>query len=210
MKTILHKLARIGLREDLNPYEAKRIQVFNYSNLFGFIASLTRIIYISFFSVNRYTELTILVNMLPLVLCIVMGTCMYYQKYKTATYLSFLCFPPVILMMYVSTLDSSVSFFLILYFVFPFFFLNRPKNIIAAFMITVCCYLMVQFAGTFHLLFYSDSFYKYDAGLNYIDIGLSLTFIFSSLYAIKFMVWAYQQSISKKKNLIEYRPFLRK
>jgi signal transduction histidine kinase len=197
-KNVINNFVNTGLNVNLSSYEAKRALVFNYCNLMGLLASVSRLFYILFFSPDKYTFITIVANMLPLLACIIMHLCMVKFKYKAATYISFLTIPIILLIIYCTTLDYCIIFFQILYFIFPFFFLYRPRNIIPAFFLAASCFLLSVNAEKLNMLYYDSKFYPFDTGLAIMDSFFSMSFIFAALYHIKFQIWSYEKSIKRK------------
>lgn len=199
MKNIFHKLIHIGIRPGLNSYEAQRLTVFNYCVLFGLAASLTRLIYITWFSSTDYSTFTSLINVVPVLLCLLMLTMTYRGRYKTATATSFIFFPPVLLLMYTATLDKEVSMYLFLYFIFPFFFLHRPRSIMIAFAVAALSFIGIHQGSNLGLLFYAGNHYPQDVLLPYFDYFFAIIFVFIALYSIKAIVLSYEKSLRKKK-----------
>lgn len=209
MKNTFTKLIHIGIHSRLNSYEAQRLRVFNYCVFFGLVASLTRLIYISWFSTTDYTPFTILINVLPVLLCLVMLTFTYLGRYKTATAISFIFFPPVLFLMYTATLDTEVGMYLMLYFIFPFFFLHRSRSIMIAFSVAALSLLGINQGSNLNLLFYSSEHYPEDMLLSYFDYFFSIIFVFIALYAIKFIVWSYEKSLRKKREELKELNFFK-
>jgi two-component system, sensor histidine kinase and response regulator len=202
MKNVLQRLLSLGTSEDLHTYRSHQIRIFNWFNIFGFIAAVIRLVYI-IISPVEYTTLTMLVNILPVLLCLSMGVCMYFKRVYLAAAISFFLFSPVFFVVYAATLDSSIAMFLLLYFIFPFFFLQKTAYIIAAFTLTATSFLLVYIGDDLGLLFYSHDFYTFDITLACINFTTSIIFIFTCLYSIRDMVISYQRNISKKKKELQ-------
>jgi two-component system, sensor histidine kinase and response regulator len=198
MKKLLQRLLSFGTSGDLRTYKARQIRIFNWFNIYGFLVAIVRLVYMMFSSVE-YTALTILVNSLPIFLCLLMGVCMYLKRTILATVISFCLFPSTFFLMYAATLDYSVAMFLLLYFIFPFFFLQKPLHILGSFIFTATSFLLINIGDKFGLLFYKQDFYSFDLTLASINFATSIIFIFICLYSIRGMVFSYQKKLADKK-----------
>jgi signal transduction histidine kinase len=202
MKKFLQRLLSLGISDEMHTYRSCQIRIFNWFNIFGFVAGVIRLAYI-IASPVEYTMLTVLVNILPVVLCLSMGVCMYFKRVYLAASISFFVFSPVFFIVYAATLDSSIAMFLLLYFIFPFFFLQKTSYIIGAFTLTAVCFLLVYIGDDLGLLFYSQDFYAFDLTLACINLTTSIIFIFTCLYSIRDMVISYQRNISRKRKELQ-------
>jgi two-component system, sensor histidine kinase and response regulator len=194
---LFSRLLNVGITDQLIPYERRRAKVFNTCNLTGMLIALLRLAYLFFNSTNHYTDVVILVNALPLLICGVMFICMVGKHYQMAIGISFLFFPLGLVIMAGMTGDRDLEVYLFLYVLFVFFFLHHPWQIIMTFCWVTACIIVVHFSLP---LVPAKSSYRPDRMLAIIDYSFGLVFIFLALYFIKFEVWKFEKSINRKKD----------
>lgn len=190
----------IGVTEKLNPYEKRRAVVFNYCNTAGFLIALVRWGYLYFFSHNNYASEVFWINSIPLVLCLAMSLCMYWNRYRTAILISFLLFPPALSAMAFFTQDRGLEMYLILYLIFVFFFLHQLRLIVIAACWVIAFFLLTQVNTVDRFTFLNKYRLEKDIALASINYISSLFFIVVTLYMIKFQVWKFEKSIRQKKD----------
>jgi signal transduction histidine kinase len=190
------RLLNAGITEQLTAYDRRQTKVFNSCNLAGMLIALLRFAYLSFDSPNHYPGFVLFVNALPLLICGSMVVCMFLQFYRTAIVISFLCFPPALVVMTWLTGDRELEIYLFLYLFFIFFFLHHRWHIVLAFCWVASCIIAVHFSMRSFLAGHS---YRPDGMLEIIDYGFGLVFVFLALYFIKTAVWKFEKSIRQKK-----------
>jgi two-component system, sensor histidine kinase and response regulator len=200
-KSLWYKIGHIGLTPDLKPYETAKGLVSNYVNFFGLCVSILRILYILFISSKTYSGFQILINVLPTAACIAMIVIMYYRKYTAAIYFSFLVFPGLLFYIFLVTQDRGVLFYLIPYMIYPFFFLNRKRKIIPAFILTATFF---TFSFIVEALQHNDV-HDHDLYLELISFIGSIGLTFLTLYSIKYQLWHYQAKIKQQQSEIQER-----
>jgi two-component system, sensor histidine kinase and response regulator len=200
-QSLWYKIGHLGLTPDLKPYEKAKGLVFNYVNFFGLFVSVLRIIYLLFVSSKTYTDFQILVNVLPAAGCTAMIVMMYYRKPTATIYFSFLVFPGLLFYIFLVTQDRGVLFYLIPYMIYPFFFLNRKRKIIPAFILAATFF---AFSFIVEALQHNDS-HDHDLYLELISFIGSMGLIFLTLYSIKYQLWHYQAKIKKQQSEIQER-----
>ncbi|HWK04573.1 MAG TPA: HAMP domain-containing sensor histidine kinase [Puia sp.] len=196
--TLLQQLLHLGISDRLKPYERRRAWIFNYCNLAGFTISLIRLCYLTFFAVNHYPVIALLVNGLPMVVCAAMGICMLLHRYKGAIAISFIFFPPLLVCMAFFTNDRGLEIYLLLYLLFTFFFLHRLPLILATFAWILACFVCIHYILSPRVFNQLYSF-RFDITLSIIDYSSGLFFLFMTMYFIKFEVWKFEKSIREKK-----------
>lgn len=196
-KTLLHQLLNIGITDHLIPYEKHRARVFNYCNLGGFLIAVVRLIYLAFISDYQYSPLVLAINAIPLLICGAMTLCVQKERYKLAITISFIFFPPVLMLMGIYTNDNGIEIFLFLYIMFTFFYLHQRRQIIIAFCWVTVCFLVVHFSLQNWVLNQRTGL-PHNSVLSILDYGSGLLFIFFTLYFIKFEVWKFEKSIRQK------------
>ncbi len=189
-------LLNLGISDELTPYERRRAKVFNSCNLAGLVITLLRLSYLWLGSAKPYPGMVLAINGLPLLICGFMATCMIWRYYQTAIAVSFIFFPPVLVVMAFFSGDGALEIFLFLYMLFIFFFLHRRWQILSAFVWIVGCFLVMHF---WLPVLRSPDMPPVEAGLSVIDYSFGLLFIFIALYFIKFEVWKFEKSIRDKK-----------
>lgn len=200
-QSLWQKIGLLGLTPDLTPYEKTKGLVFNYVNFFGLCVSILRLLYLLFISPKAYTDFEILVNTLPTVACTAMVVMMYYRKYAVTIYFSFLVLPALLFCIFLVIHDRGVLFYLIPYMVYPFFFLNRKRKIIPAFVLAAA-FLMISFIVETKQ---HNNANDHDLYLELISFIGSMGLTFLTLYSIKDQLWHYREKIKKQKSEIEER-----
>jgi two-component system, sensor histidine kinase and response regulator len=200
-QSLWQKIGHIGLTPDIKPFERGKGLVFNYLNFFGLCISIIRVLYMLFISNTTYSAFQILINVLPFAGCVIMMVMMHLKKHAVTIYFSFLVFPALIFYIFMVTKDRGILFYLIPYMIYPFFFLNRKRKIIPAF-ILVAVFFTFSFIveGLQH-----NKGHDHDLYLELISFSGSMILMFFSLYSIKYQVWHYQEKIKKQKKEIEER-----
>jgi two-component system, sensor histidine kinase and response regulator len=200
-QSLWQKIGHIGLTPDLKPYETAKGLVSNYVNFFGLCVSILRIVYILFISAKTYSGFQILINVLPTAACVAMIVIMYYRKYTAAIYFSFLVFPGLLFYIFLVTQDRGVLFYLIPYMIYPFFFLNRKRKIIPAFILTATFF---TFSFIVEAVQHNDV-HDHDLYLELISFIGSIGLTFLTLYSIKYQLWHYQAKIKQQQSEIQER-----
>jgi two-component system, sensor histidine kinase and response regulator len=200
---LLNWLLNVGLNHTLMPYERTRAKIFNYCNVTGIIISLMRLAHLAFISKNQYPWQVLLVNTLPIIICTILAICMSYNLYKKAILISFIFFPPTLVLITFFTSNEGVEMYLLLYLLFTFFFLHRLTQIAAFFCWILACYTVVHFSDNPLFNNWHVYTFKPDVVLALINYLSSLVFIFISMYFIKFEVWKCEKSIRKQKQQLK-------
>ena len=190
------RLLNAGITEQLTAYDRRQTKVFNSCNLAGMLIALLRLAYLSFGSPSHYPEFVLFVNSFPLLICVSMLICMFLQFFRTAIVISFLCFPPALVVMVWLTGDRELEIYLFLYLFFVFFFLHHRWHIILTFCWVTFCIIAVHFSLR---SFLPGHAYRPDGILEIIDYSFGLVFIFLALYFMKFAIWKFEKSIRQKK-----------
>ena len=190
------RLLNAGITDQLTSYDRRQTKVFNSCNFAGMLIALLRLGYLSFGSSNHYPGFILFVNAIPLLICGAMLICMFLQFFRTAIVISFLCFPPALVVMVWLTGDRELEIYLFLYLFFIFFFLHDRWHIILTFCWVTLWIIAVHFSLRSFLPGHS---YRPDRVLEAIDYGFGLVFIFLALYFMKFAIWKFEKSIRKKK-----------
>lgn len=152
-----------------------------------------------FFSPNQYPPGVFLLNAVPLVICGAMAVCMHKGRYKGAMFISFVFFPPTLLLMKLATDNQGVQMYLVLYLLFAFFFLHRHAQIISALAWILGCWVAAQTLTPAPGMGLFGKAYPLDLGLAVINYATAFLLIILTLYVIKFGVWRYEQSLRNKK-----------
>jgi two-component system, sensor histidine kinase and response regulator len=203
LKSLQRKVLAIGYSPKLHEPEKKRLLVFNQLNFFALILMLARCIYIAIHTPGHYTFATLLINfLLPLLFACMMWV-MHQQFFKAATICSFILAPPLFALVSWATKDDGMYLLIMLYMLFSFYFLNRLKNIVVAFLYCLAFFLLIHFklekeigssiAGT-------ANFYLVIS--NYL---VAFSLFFATLYLIKNQVRAYEKSVSEKNKILAER-----
>jgi hypothetical protein len=134
LNKLVNQISLAGYSDDMPEYEKKRMIIFNRLNFCAFCISIVRFIYILFFTPGYYSCNVLAINILPAGFFAAMAILVYYKQFKLATISEFLVIPPLLSMVNRVTLDSGLDMFVVLYMLFCFFYLNRVKNVLFAFL----------------------------------------------------------------------------
>jgi two-component system, sensor histidine kinase and response regulator len=186
----------IGFSSGIPEYEQKRMIIFNRLNFCAFCISIVRLIYMIFFAGNFYNYSTIGINIIPAAFFVLVAILVYYKQFTLATICEFLVVPPLLTFVNEVTHESGLDMFVVLYMLFCFFYLNRPRNVLFAFL--YCCFFFM------YMHFWVEK-YPFFPGKDSPGFMLSLFnylsaffMIFLTMYSIKYNVWDYKKSIKEK------------
>jgi two-component system, sensor histidine kinase and response regulator len=200
---IIKQVSLIGFTADLPDYEQKRTIIFNRLNLCAFCISITRLVYMLFFTPQYYAYHTLAINFLPAIFFVLMAVLMQNRLFKLATIGEFLVVPPLLSFVNYVTHDSGLDMFVVLYMLFCFFYLNKAKNVFFAF---AYCFIFFMYM---HFWIEKDDFF-HDMHMPGLPLSLfnylsAFFMIFITMYFIKYSVWEYEKSIKEKNRELQQR-----
>ncbi len=199
----IKRLFSFGLTSDLSTYRFYQGIVFNLLTFSGVLLTLLREFYIILNWEAQNYKLVILVNLLPLLFCFVLILLMYFKKYKSTIYLTFILMPVLIGLMSVVTNDRAALLFYFPTMLFLFYFLNRKRKILISFVVTALLFLVASFFIYYKNNLQTTGIVYRNFGVEMISLVCVIIFTFLSLYCIKTAIWNYQNKIFSDRKLLQ-------
>ncbi len=199
-KNLLKRFFHLGLRQDLPDYLYAQGLVFNILNFTGLICAIIRFFYVVVFLAKDYSTFFLVLNFMPVLLCITMIALMYKRAYVSTVYFSFGVFPAMLLTMGLYTGDRGVLFYLFPYMIYPFFFLNSRRKVMLTFTLTALLFITGFIIEMYR---HKRIIHTHDTTLELISLSGAFLLAAVSLYSIKFQLWRYQDKVMQQKNEIE-------
>ncbi len=196
LDNLVNQISLVGYFSEMPEYEKKRMVIFNRLNFCAFCISIIRVVYLLFFSPGIYSYNVLAINILPAIFFAAMALLVYYKQFTLATIFEFLVIPPLLSFVSQATLDSGLDMFVVLYMLFCFFYLNKVRNVLFAFLYCFTFFMYMHF-WIDREAFFSD---KTSPGflLSLFNYLSAFFMIFITMYFIKYNVWEYEKSIKEK------------
>jgi two-component system, sensor histidine kinase and response regulator len=188
---IWDKLSHTGTQERFEDYEIRRIIVFNRLNAVGFAFALSGLIYSASFSTWNGNVLNLLPKLIACFVFVFSYYLMYKQKYQTAIFLNFFLIPLLMAIQALCIHEGSLVLYILIYCVLPFFYLNSPFKILAAYLYTTFCYLLALYFLENH----------YPVGKMSLQVA-GLLFLYFALHSMKIQAWTYENLLKKSRTIL--------
>jgi two-component system, sensor histidine kinase and response regulator len=191
------QITALGIDEQAAPYQRRLIRVFNQLNFLGVFVCILRLIHIGLRTPADYPPQTLLVNSLPLFLCIVMQGFMLAKQYLLTTALSFLSMPACIVLLFWYTGDSGIELYLVIYGIYAFIFLNRPTYTLLVYGWLLAGFYLIR-THTPNIAIAGK-----DAVLNIFNHATAFMLLFVSVYSMRRELKAFGREIKHQKAALQ-------
>ncbi len=193
---LLSTISLIGSTSSMTERAQKRLIVFNRLNFIAFCIAVLRTGYIAFFTPSFYSYTALGCSIVFIFFFLLMGYMMFLRAFRTATITEFFIVPPALCLVNWYTADTGLDMFIVLYMMFCFFYLNKFRNVLIAFLYCFAFFIYMHFAMHKHTVFSEPDSPNFVLSIfNYIG---AFAMIFTTMYLIKYHVWAYEVSIRQK------------
>jgi signal transduction histidine kinase len=191
-----------GGTKNLRGAYKQQLIALNSMLLTAFLICIIRFAYILFF-VDFKSEVDgyLLWNASPLILLVICFGLIYKLQFTLLYYIGLLGFPVLLFLFTFFVHDKGIVAFQICFLIYPFYFLNNFKKIIA-------CFLLALFMSIFgyYNQYQSHEHHNHSSStdfLKYITYAGAVCFAFINLLAMKIQIWAYQKGIKNKRKQLE-------
>lgn len=187
------RIRAIGISEDLDDFERRKLGLFNQLNFLGLITGIIAPI-AGIFDDDRLPTLAWIIAFLPGIVSMVVLLLNYHRKYAIATTSYFILQPFVTSLVYLSGINLGVELFFILYGILSVFFLQRISHMMFSLGFSMISYFMLA------VVLKNYQYQLEDASLFFYLFNqiLAIVFIFYGLYLIKKENTEYQFNILGK------------
>ncbi|MER3497726.1 MAG: hypothetical protein C4308_03335 [Chitinophagaceae bacterium] len=170
----------LGVTEELDDYEKRKLSIFNQLNFFQFLTGILLPV-MSFFNNSALLSQGWLIASLPACISIAVLVLNHYRRYQAAKYTYFILYPIFICFSYIGGMHLGVELSFVLFGILSVFFLQD-----AGFMIFSICLSMVSY----FMLSVVWKDYPYEmAKINFVaylvNQVIAIVYIFYGLYLIK-------------------------
>lgn len=188
----------IGVSDDLDDYEKRKLAIFNILNCFGILNGVV-IPFAGLFNNDKLPALAWIVAVSPAFISgiALLGT--YYRKYEQARMVYFIFYPLVTALVYSTNIDTGIELFFIVYGVLAVFLLKRIINAIISFSFSLLLYMSVFVIWNN----YDTKLVEINPGFYFFNHFLSVIFIFFSLYLFKTENNGYQFQLLRRNDELE-------
>lgn len=194
------KILQIGLSKEMPANQYRRGYAYNLMNFTGLCLSISRLLFMIFLSREPYSTGDLLVNALPIVFCLLLMLWAGLHLYSLTKLFSFLLFPLLLFYIGIRVHDRGVLAYFAPYLIYPFYFLNNRKKILAAFSVSALFFLASFATEIFHHILPT---HKHNPPLEIISVIGSLILIFISLRSIKSQTRHYERDLRKQSRALE-------
>ena len=189
------RVRTLGVTDEMDGYEKRRIGIFNLINFFGLITGL--IIPLTAILNDGYLPpVAWFVAISPAFISLGVLVGHYYLKHQFALIWYFTLYPLVTSLVYINSIDAGIELFFIFYAVLAVFFFQEIRYLVAAISFSLVCFIMVYIVKRNYEFVMADINYSFFV-FNHI---LALLFIFGGLFLIKKENIDYQAEILESNN----------
>lgn len=175
-----HLIRRIGYNSRLDDYDLRKLAVFNILNFFGLLSGLM-IPLAGLFNDDRMPPVAWVIACSPFLISTIVLWCNFHQRFEMARLVYFVLYPVLTSIVYTAGVDAGIELFFLLYGVLAVFFLQRLRNVIVAFSLSMALYCLVSLVPGHYAFRLS--------GINYpfflFNHVLAIIFIFYALFLVR-------------------------
>lgn len=190
-----NRIRRLGVTDEMDGYETRRIGIFNLINFFGLVTGI--ILPVTAFLNDGYLPpIAWFVAVSPAFVSLGVLLGHYFLKHHFALLWYFTFYPLVTSLVYINSIDAGIELFFIFYAVLAVFFVQEIRYLIAAISFSLVCFIMVYIVKRNYEFVMADINYSFFV-FNHV---LALLFIFGGLFLIKKENIEYQAEILESNN----------
>jgi signal transduction histidine kinase len=200
LQTILfhRKIKSIGYVARMDDYERRKLGIFNFLNVIGFLIGISIPTAGLFISDIQLPPFAWFVTFSPAMVSVLVLVCNYYRRHELGAVCYFIMYPVLTALVYHVSFDVGIELFFLLYGVLSVFFLQKIIYIVVSLTLTLSCY--------FYFFVFAQDYDNYLLEINFplyvINHVLPAAFIFYALMLIKKENTQYQIRILEKNRLL--------
>lgn len=188
--SVLHRIKRIGVTDEMNEYEKSRLGIFNYLNFFQLISGIIVPVF-GIFQSGKIPVSGWLIACMPPLLSIFVLLLNKRQKFQNALLVYFIFYPVFTCLSYINGINFGVELSFILYGILAVFFIRDIGYMIFSISFSMISYFIL----TVVLKKYPYQLENINYAGYLINQALAIVYIFYGLYLIKKENANYQASM---------------